>query len=115
MNKELGAAVRDAREQQELNQTELASLLGIDQPMIARVETGERSLKATELLAMAAIFGDWFEFRSEHIMSEVVADTATRLRQFLGKTKFKPVAYAKRDWLSNVLEGLDHSYVGGNS
>jgi len=114
MKTSLAEAVSDARVEAHLEQTELAALLGIHQTAIARIETGERSLKATELLSMAALFGDWFEFRSEAVMSEIIADTAARVRTFLQDKTFDPISYAKRDWLTQALETLDHSHVGGD-
>src|ERR1700683_1996104 len=58
-----GSRIPEARGCAGRNQTELASLLGIDRTAFSRIEAGTRKVSATELVAIAsALEGpiDWF-------------------------------------------------------
>lgn len=111
MDKNLGALVADARERQSLTQVELGKLIDLDDAVICKIEKGERPLKATELLALTLLFPDWFEFRSEAFMDEVIAEVVCQLRLFIRTTKFAPDQTEKRDWLERTLIKLDHGYA----
>jgi transcriptional regulator with XRE-family HTH domain len=111
MKHHLGEALQVARKSSGLEQAELGALLGTDKQTISKTERGQRRMQASELITFARIFGDQFEFATEAHMSELVADLATRLRKFLGVTKFAPDKIGKREWLRQLLSELDNTYV----
>jgi DNA-binding transcriptional regulator YiaG len=55
--------LRKAREEASLNQGEAAQLLGIPQSILSKVESGERRIDMSELMAIAKVYGKdpaWF-------------------------------------------------------
>lgn len=52
---EVGAVVAELRRQAGLDQSHVAAHLGIDQPAVSRIESGERRLNAWELYALAEL------------------------------------------------------------
>jgi transcriptional regulator with XRE-family HTH domain len=54
---EVGAFVRELREGAGLTQAELGQTIRLDQPAVARLEKGERSLSALQLVQLAERFG----------------------------------------------------------
>jgi len=107
MNEYLGAALKDAREQHNLDQHELATLLGMSKSCICKIECGKRHLPTTAFLTLGLLFPNWFELRIEELVTDLKADLSTRLRQYLGTVAFGPLDYAKRDWLQGRLAELD--------
>ena len=112
MNNHLGQALLKARTDAGLEQSELGALLGRDKQTISKTERGERRMLACELITFSKIFGDEFEFATEAYFSDLIADLAARLREFLGTTQFAPEHCGKRDWLRRLLSELDGNYVG---
>jgi transcriptional regulator with XRE-family HTH domain len=64
----IGAALSMIREQQGLRQDEVASRLGCGQPLISKIEAGQRSLKFAEIDLFAAAL----EVSREHFVSTVL-------------------------------------------
>ena len=111
MKHHLGHAMREARTAAGLNQTELGALLGVNKKTVSSTERGKRPMTAVELISMGKLFASKFEFATEALLSDIVADLATRVRVFLGTTKFAPEQAGKREWLQDVLSDLDHTHV----
>lgn len=51
------SSLRDFREKQELTQTDLGKILGVDQTFISKVETAERRLDVIELRSFCQALG----------------------------------------------------------
>ena len=83
MNHQFSAALKQAREQHNLEQHELAALLGIKKCMVSKIERGVRSLSATEFLTLGLIFPNWFEVEVGDLVMDLRADLAARLRDYL--------------------------------
>lgn len=107
MNHQIHAALKQAREHHNLEQHELAALLGVKKCMVSKVERGVRSLSATEFLTLGLIFPSWLEVDARELVTDLRADLAARLREYLADQSFGPLAYAKRDWLKARLRELD--------
>lgn len=107
MNDHLGAALQEARAFRGLEQHELAALLGVSVSTISKVEHGSRTLSAAEFLTLGLIFPDWFEMQASDLFTDLKADLAARLREFLDGKTFKPTEFQKRDWLRERLAKLD--------
>lgn len=110
MNESLGALICSARKNASLDQSEFGKLIGIDDATVSKIEHGHRTLTAPELLTCTLLFEDWFEFQTESLMEELTADLATRVREFLGTTKFAPDQVSKKHWFQALLTRLDHLY-----
>jgi Zn-dependent peptidase ImmA (M78 family)/DNA-binding XRE family transcriptional regulator len=60
---DLGRRIADARTEAGLTQAELAARIGLERTALVRIESGERKVSATELVAIAGIMDrpvDWF-------------------------------------------------------
>ena len=112
MNEKLAALVRDLRISHNLSETELVQLLGLSRSSIVRIERGDKQLTATELVSLASLFGGALTIGIEKLLSDVVADLATRLRIFLENASLGADQQHKADWLHDTLFRLDHTYVG---
>jgi transcriptional regulator with XRE-family HTH domain len=108
MHQSFGALVTQARKEHNLDQDELCSILGIDESTLSKIENGHRPLYADELLALALVFKDWFEFQTENFTEDIMADLAARVREFLDKTSFTADQFGKLDWFKALLRRLDH-------
>ena len=108
MHYQFGDLVKQAREQHHLNQDELGEILGMDDATVSKIETNSRPLYADELLALALVFEDWFEFQTENFTDDITADLATRVRIVLEETKFPVDELGKREWIRELLFRLDH-------
>lgn len=53
----VAARIKDLREAAGYSQTDVAARTGISQPTFSRIESGERPLKADELVQLADLFG----------------------------------------------------------
>lgn len=111
MNEHLGAALRGARTFHNLEQHELAELLGVSVSTISKVETGARTLNAAEFLTLGLIFPNWFEMQASDLFLDLKADLAARLREFFDRKSFAPTEFRKRDWLFDRLAQLDDDAV----
>jgi len=111
MNKHLGAALVEARERRGLDQHELAQLLGIRNCMVSKVEGDKRALTATEFMTLGLLFPNWFEMEVADLVTDLRADLAARLREFLAERTFAPLELQKRDWLNGRLTSLDSDTV----
>lgn len=107
MNVHLGTALKDARDNRNLKQHELADLLGVSASTISKVEHGNRPLRAIEFLTLGLIFPNWFEMQANDLVTDLTADLATRLQAFLATRKFGPLEYQKRDWLHDRLAQME--------
>lgn len=107
MNDHLGAALIEARTQRGLDQYELAELLGMKKCQLSKVENGNRAISASEFLTLGILFPNWFEMEIGDLATDLKADLAARLREFLAKRTFTPLQLAKRDWLNERLADLD--------
>ncbi len=69
--------IRDLRERARLTQTELATLLGVDETAVSRWESGSRPLTPTVLGRLAKIFKceTWELFMDRKGLRRLVADT----------------------------------------
>lgn len=56
-NRAIGACLRQARKESGLTQVELASRLTLPQSFVSKLESGERSLHASEFFTYAAALG----------------------------------------------------------
>jgi len=54
---EVGAFIRELREDAGLTQSQLGGVVGLDQPAVARLEKGERAISALQLVQLAERFG----------------------------------------------------------
>jgi transcriptional regulator with XRE-family HTH domain len=54
---EVGALVRELRESAGLTQSELGEVVGLDQSAVARLEKGQRTISALQLVQLAERFG----------------------------------------------------------
>ena len=107
MNEHLGAAIKEARDYRGFEQQELATLLGVSESTMSKLEHGKRTLNATEFLTLGLIFPEWFRMRIDELLCDLKADLATRFRQFLEEARFGPLEFRKRDWLQERLSSLD--------
>ena len=57
MNMPLGNKIRAYREAMGVTQAELASFLGMEQSHVSKIESGERTVSATVLEQLSALFG----------------------------------------------------------
>ena len=53
----LGKRITALMQEKGINQTELAEMVGLTQPAVSRIVTGERILSAPELAALSSVFG----------------------------------------------------------
>lgn len=63
----LGRRIGDARDDAGITQADLARALGVDPSAVTRMESGDRKVSATELVAIAGTLGrpiDWFVYES---------------------------------------------------
>ena len=107
MSKKFAAALKEARDDKDLDQSELAELLGVPNNAICRIETGQRSVSASEMLTLGLLFPNWFEVQVADLVTDLKADLAARLRQFLNGRSFKPTEFSKQEWLKGRLASLD--------
>jgi len=56
MENQFGIRIRDLREDQQLLQRQVASLLEIDTPMLSKIERGERKAKKEQVIKLAHIY-----------------------------------------------------------
>lgn len=68
LDRALGRAVALLREQQGKNQSQVARSLGCQQPLVSKLEHGERSLKVTELTPLA----EALDISCEELLSVIV-------------------------------------------
>ena len=66
MDKNIGLKIKEARRTSKLSQTQLSQFLGIDQPNLSKIESGERSIGIVNLKKIANLFGiNLLDFQSE--------------------------------------------------
>ena len=55
-NKQIGERIADLRTDHDMQQSELANIIGIDQSALSRIEKGHRSIREDEILRIARHF-----------------------------------------------------------
>ena len=73
---EIGQVLKDLRNQADLKQSELAQAAEIEQPILSRIERGERAITAREVL----LFSDFLGVDPDRILRKEVATTEILLR-----------------------------------
>ena len=92
-----GLRVRAARERQGWTQRRLAAESGISQPMIARIESQERTAKVPELIKVAAALGT--------TLGDLTGESPVRDRLvYAARTSDNAAADAMKDRLAFYLE-----------